>query len=77
MCEFVIGDVVSLILPSRIGPMLNMKDAIVRIQPDQKGFNLPDRVSHPIGNKFLCRFSSRRGLRLAVQGHAFCADLRA
>jgi len=21
------------------------------IQPDQKGLNLPDRVSHPIGNK--------------------------
>jgi len=35
-CEFVIGDVVSLSLPPRIGPMLNMKDAIDRIQPDQE-----------------------------------------
>jgi len=36
MCEFVIGDVVSLILPSRIGPMLNMKDPIVRIHPERE-----------------------------------------
>ena len=37
-CEFVIGDVVSLSLPPRIGPMLNMKDAIDRIQPDREDF---------------------------------------
>ena len=30
MCEFVIGDVVSLILPTRIGPTLNTKDTIIR-----------------------------------------------
>jgi len=50
MCEFIIGDVVSLILPPRIGPTLNTKDAFVRIQPDREhstrleGVNLPDRV---------------------------------
>ena len=50
MCEFVIGDVVSLILQTCIGPTLNTKDTIVRIQPDREhstrleGVNLPDRV---------------------------------